>query len=431
MSVVLPSQIDYSESLPSLPADTQSIFVKSLPINGSSFTAGSQIMLDFINRGFLVPDSVYLSFKLVATTDASGTTVLGTPIYTPFSTSQVQVGSQTVETIANYNIVMNTIVNSTMDVAQKYGNQAGYGWSSISASSSTAPTLAQLDNRYLSQSQASAGIFLSAPLMNILTNSERLLPLGMMPQVRLVLTADAISNMFTAAGAASGQGVVSAYTISNVELRYRVIDMPEAENAVKQMGQKIYIKSQSFASSSQILPSGANGYNELVFNSRFASLKGLIAVHGATYAGAFARNFESFDITSGNGEYSFSVGGQIFPQAPISTSQNKATALMELKNCFGSIYEKTNSQSINSVEYGFNLGDTTTFAENAKLYIGVSTSKMDSHSLLTGISTQNSPITVRYSLGTPTPQATNICLMMNYDALWEVDLVNRQTTVKT
>ena len=107
MSTVLPPQIDYEDQLPSLPADTQSIFVKSLPINGTTFTAGSQIFLDFVNRGVLIPDSIYLSYKLTAVTDASGSALLGTPVFTPFSQSQVQIGSQTVETVASASIEPN------------------------------------------------------------------------------------------------------------------------------------------------------------------------------------------------------------------------------------------------------------------------------------------------------------------------------------
>jgi hypothetical protein len=50
---------------------------------------------------------------------------------------------------------------------------------------------------------------------------------------------------------------------------------------------------------------------------------------------------------------------------------------------------------------------------------------------LTGISTQNSPISLRISTGTATGGASTITLVVNYDALIEVDLVNRQCSVKT
>jgi hypothetical protein len=65
-----------------------------------------------------------------------------------------------------------------------------------------------------------------------------------------------------------------------------------------------------------------------------------------------------------------------------------------------------------------------------KFYIGTSTEKLSSDSLLTGISTQNSPISYRISLGSSTGQAHLITLVANYDALFEVDTVNRQVAVK-
>jgi hypothetical protein len=202
------------------------------------------------------------------------------------------------------------------------------------------------------------------------------------------------------------------------------------ENMVRSMGDKIYIKSQSFSSSSNTLASATTGYIELIYNQRYASVKALIAVNGCTAAATVNRVFDSVDITTNNGEYSFSVGGVIYPQKALSSLVNRAAIVQELRSALGSIYDRNNSFSISGVEFAYNSGSTTTAAAPGKFYVGTSTSKLDSDSLLTGISTQNSPISYRISTGTATAQVHTITLIVNYDALFEIDTVNRQTALK-
>lgn len=423
MSVVLPNSVNYTEALPSLPDNTQQIPVVASPVNGASFTPGAQIQFDLLNRGFLVPDSMYLRYTTsVTNTGAFQVYQIGCPVYNPFTRLDVQIGSQTVDTIQSYNVLMNMLSNLTLDVAQKYGLQAGFGY----LNNSSVPTLEQLDARDLGAVATTQAYSLGGPLMSILSNSEKLIPLFAMPQIRIVLTMDAIANCFNIATG----GAVTAFTLSNLELCYKVVDMGgQVEDMVRSMGDKIYIKSQSFSCASQTLASGSTGYNELVFNQRYASVKSLYAINGGTTIGA-NKAFDSTDITTNNGDYSFSVGGVIYPQRPISSLVNRAGALMELKSATGSIYDKANSFAINSVEYAAVSATVTTAQAMGKYYIGTSLEKLNSDSLLTGISTQNSPISYRISLGSATGQAHLITLVANYDALFEVDTVNRQVAVK-
>lgn len=432
MSTVLPNSINYTESLPTLPDSTQQIPVVASPINGSVFSPGSQIQFDMLNRGMLDPSSIYLRYTTTVTnTGAVQVSQTGCPVYNPFSRVDVQIGSQTVDTIQSYNVLMNMLTNITLDVAQKYGSQAAFGYYN---NSSVAPSLEQLDGRDLGIAATTQSYSLGGPLMCILSNAEKLIPLFCMPQIRIILNMDSISNCFSVA---SG-GAVTAFTLSNVELCYKIIDFGgNVEEMVRNMGDKIYIKSQSFSCSSQTLGSGSSGYNELIFNQRYSSIKSIYAINGGTSTSSLNKAFDSYDITSNNGDYSFAVGGVIYPSRPISTLVNKAGALMELKSACGSIYDKNNSFSINSLEYSFisnatgTIGPTITSAQAmAKFYIGTSTEKLHSDSLLTGISTNNSPISYRLSLNSPTGQAHLITLVANYDCIFEIDTVNRQASVK-
>ena len=435
MSIVLPSSIDYTNALPSLPDNTQQIPVVSNPINGQTFSAGQQIQFDLLNRGFLVPDSLYIRYTGAITTAGTAPTALpssfmvGCPVYTPINRLDVQVGSQTIDTIQSYNVLMNMLSNTTLDVAQKYGQQASFGYIALTSGTTTnaVPTLEQLDGREIPWASGTSTYSVGAPLMSVLSNSERLLPLFAMPQVRIILTVESLANMFFAAQSQT----ITNFVLSNVELCYKVCDMGgRVEEMVRSMGDKIYIKSQSFSCASQTLGTSASGYNELVFNQRYASCKSIFAVNGGTAAASQNKAFDSYDITSNNGDYSFSVGGVIYPQRAISTVVNKSGGLMELKSALGSIYDKNNSFAINALEYSYISANTTSPSAPAKFYIGTSLEKLNSDSLLTGISTQNSAISYRLNIGTATGQAHTITLVVNYDALFEVDTVNRQVALK-
>jgi hypothetical protein len=323
---------------------------------------------------------------------------------------------------------MNLLSNTTLDIAQKYGQQSTFGYQALTSGTSLAvPTLEQLDGRELLWAAGNQSFSVGAPLMCVLSNADKLLPLFSMPQVRLVFTVESLSSMF-ANGTAQ---TVTGFSISNFELCYKVVDMGGAvEEMVRNMGDKIYVKSQSFASASQTLASATSGFVELVYNQRYASVKSLFVINGGTSAASINKAFDSYDITSNNGDYSFTIGGVIYPQKSISTSVNRAGALMELKSALGSIYDKNNNFAINSIEYAYISANTTTAAAPAKFYIGTSVEKLNSDSLLTGISTQNSAISYRVNIGTATSQSHTCNLIVNYDALFEIDTVNRQVSLK-
>lgn len=417
MALVLPSSIDYASGLPALPDAAQFITVAQSPINGSSFSQGQQIIFDLLSRSFLDPTSMYLSYSFSAPTTAAGIGWRATPAYSAFNRCDIQIGSITVDTIQQYGLVSHLLVNSSLNVADKYGLQSAYGYGTAAGG---VPSLEELDGRGLANGPNTGSV--SVPLISLLSNCEKLIPLFAMPQVRVILTMDSLSNIFT-----TTTGLTS-FTINNVELRYRLCDMsPAVEQMVMNMGDKLYIKSQSFSCASQTLPSGAVGYNELVFNQRFSSVKSLFAVNGSASVNGF---YDSVDITSNNGDYSFQIAGQIVPSKPISTSTAKSQALMEFKTAVGSIFDRSNTMSINSVEFGYVSGNTTTLTAPGKFFIGTSTERLNSESLLTGISTANSPISYRVNIGTATAAASTVSLIVNYDALIEVDTMTRQASVK-
>ena len=118
MSVVLPSAIDYTQSLPSLPDGVRTTSIVATPTNLQTSSASSVIQFDLVNNGFLVPDSLYLAYTYTATS-LVGAVMKGTPAYMPFARLDELVGSNNINTVQPYNMVCHDIVNLTMDVAQK------------------------------------------------------------------------------------------------------------------------------------------------------------------------------------------------------------------------------------------------------------------------------------------------------------------------
>jgi hypothetical protein len=415
----LPNAVNYSEGMPALPENSRVIDVAVNPTNGSSFTPGAQAQFDLISRGFLIPDSLYLSYKGTVAS-AGNAQMRGCPAYSSFSNLTIQVGSQTIDSQNSYNAVMTMLTNCTLSVSEKYGMQSAYGYGSTTAATTVA--IEDLDGALLVG--VAQAVSFSVPLNCVLSNSEKLLPLFAMPQVRINLTVDSITNIFT------NVVVPTAWTLSNMELRYRVIDFgPEVENMVRQMGPVLNIKSQSFAASTQTLAAGASGQQDLVFNQRYASCKSVFALNG-TSDGSANSFFDSVNLKA-NTTYAFMIAGVQYPQKPIDSAV-RSQALMELKGAVGSIYDRNNSFSINKYEFSWDDVDAAcTYKIPGKFIIGTSLEKLNTDALLTGISTQNSPITYRLSLGGATDAQSTITLIMNYDAIFEVDLVNNQTVLRT
>ena len=123
----LPNQLDYSQSISELPECTN-YEVTLVPTTGAGkYGPGNVVRWDFQSRGFIDPSSITLrySYNIVSTT--TPLQIIGTPVYTPFQRLETFLGSHCVESINQYNQVANIYCNTQMDVAQKYGVQAGPG----------------------------------------------------------------------------------------------------------------------------------------------------------------------------------------------------------------------------------------------------------------------------------------------------------------
>jgi len=117
----------------------------------------------------------------------------------------------------------------------------------------------------------------------------------------------------------------------------------------------------------------------------------------------------------------------------LSALNNTAYIVQELRRASGNINDKNNNLSINAIEFNRQGNDATTYNAPAKFILGVPLEKLhipSDKAILTGVSTNNSNITVNINTSTATAQAYNVNLILNYDAIIEVDTMTKDARVR-
>ena len=426
MSVVLPKELAYTPSLPTIPAGTTSKEIVLAPVNGSSFADGALVQFDLGQAGYLDPKSLYIRYRASQANQSGNVNVCKIPAYTFLQRSEVIIGSTMVESINDYNVWCNLFADLQLDPAQRYGNGAAWGLNN------TGESLESQDSGVMAALTGSIDV--AAPLPNLLSASEKLIPLNMMPNVRLQLTFERLANIFVY----QANNYPTAISFSNVELCYTQIDFPGAvDSMVMGMGEKFYIKSQGIASMSNNQNVGFSGTVDLPFNMRLASVKSLFTtfapVSGTNVLLPVNKKFDSIDLTTRNGSLVYTVGGVQFPSREVSTVRNPSSVLVELRKACGGLHSTDYNSSISAAEFGIlDSAPTTTAVRPAKFYFGANLETLSGSNgvLLSGISTQSSPIMLRISTATTTTLGYNITLFAMYDALLEIEPATRNASVK-
>lgn len=433
MEIALPQEIQVKR-LPQLPPSTSCNSMVSVPVNGSSFTQNQQIILDLnTGRGFLNPNSLYMRYTLTATKGVADTGgILAIPVYTPFSQFQLLFNSQVVENIADYNILCCDLVNTKTNFAQKSGLAPALGI----GDSTTTLTSANCNGRVYGAA-TSVVSSMSAPVPCLLSMSESYVPMFLFGAVRMILTLDTVANMF--ATVANG---VTAYTITNFELCYDIINFDPSVEAyyqslVNQNG-KIVVKSSSWMTGSQPLTTSSTGSQQLPYNYRLASVKSVLLHCSPVVNTSVDSNgkFDAVDITSSNGQYQFEVGGVLYPPRPLDTVNNKNGIISELALAlFGNRNILSADLGINNANWnitssGYGATGNVGIIRPATFLVGVNLERIPTSSaMLTGVSTLLSPINCRLNINTAPGQATQLRLFAYYDALMEIDPMTRDVKI--
>jgi hypothetical protein len=419
----LPLQLDYSQSISELPECTNYEVTLTPSTGAGEYKPGGLVKLDFQQRGFIDPTSLVVRYKYKVTSLINAK-MIATPAYSAFQRLETLIGSQVVESINQYNQVAGFVfVNTQYDVAMKYGQQACLGY----YNNTVEPSIEELDGRQCVADET--GTF-SMPLVGLLSSSAKLIPAFAMPQISVQLTIDSIANIFC-----SGTGAVipTDFTITNIELCYNMLDFGRSVERDILAMPKLFLKCWSFSNSSATLGTGLSGSMSLVYNQKYASVKAAYILGCGTGVTSLNKWGDSFDVTSSSGDYSIMIAGQTYPQRNLSTLNNKAYILQELRRASGNINDKNNNMSVNSIEFNKSGIDTTTYNVPAKFIVGIPLEKLhipSDKAILTGVSTNNSNITVNINTSTATASAYTMNLILNYDAIIECDTQTRDARVR-
>jgi len=440
--IALPKSVDYSTPLATMPDGTINYLVSNTPVNNSSFTPGSTIIVDLNNvPAFLDPASLSFRYKYVAVTatcPTAATTVtlnagiVGCPAYTPFLRADILCNSAVIESINNYNTVATLLSNVGYSVSEKLGQAYNLGY--CGSGGDTMDNQQDVDGHVIAaftgstatQAAVTATNYISAPLIGCsLAYAEKLVPLDI-GNWRIQLTLDSLANI---GSSLSSDVALASYTITNFEIVYNQIQFPAAINQQIKMNPKLKIKTKSFAVGSQSIPASSTGTINLYYNLRYASIRSLFLLCTPTSNTVSAsKAMESIDITTNNGSYQFSIGGVNYPMNILSTLNNKAGILNELRRAMGSIYNKNNSMAIGGTEFLSTQSTTTTITIPGKFYVGTNVQKMTESQdfMFTGVSSTSSQINAIINMGTANTYAANAYLVANYDAIFEFDVLTKQ-----
>lgn len=435
----LPSAVDFSKKLPHLPENMTSTLLTVLPTNGTAFKAGSVVQFDLPARAGLYLDghTAFIRYKFKYTTGATATAMCATPALTPFFKLDEFINSTPVNSVYNYNQVANMYVNTHLGISEKYGVQASL-YSELKAGVNALDTAG--DSVVLTASQASlAGVasFATPLYCSALIDMDKFLPTGLAGSYRIQLTLAQVNDMATVITSA-----FTDYQIENIEFCINAMDLGVGVDAmVASMGEQIIIKSTGWANAGiGQLASGAKGFSSMLANHRFQSINNLyLLASGATKTIDLNGIFDSRDVTSGEGQYQFTIGSNTYPQLPINTAINKNAVLQYLRECTSSLTDWRYAMSINGTEFGYlgNSSNATNATDPAKFIVGVPVSKIQPlnpyapSSLLSGVSASSTPIIVNISMNSSTglAQAFNLFCIAEYDVLINIDPMSRSVNV--
>ncbi len=466
MAQALPKSLDYTEQPVQLPEGSQNISVSITPSNKAVFgQAGDDIVFDLPQRGWINPASLSISYNLamVQAAGAPEKDIVGCPLYSPFVQSTVQVGSAIVENTQNYNQLCNLLVNTKLTLSQKESLAVGFGYNSpiTPENEDTADGTNEASDRALVNSlkakyNATVGarhghlnrrtvpangtgqelktkIPLSGPLGNIISMSERMLPLFAMEEVRITLTTEKVAELLSEGAPATYTG----FEITDVELHFDLLEIPNADSILSSMqgaDGNITVKSQSYTVNSQSLQNASAGQQELVFNSRLASIKSLVSVFSGGNADHTKNGkFDSVDITRGaaGGAYQYFIGGTaVGPQRALSSGRNSAAVFSELGNTWSAPHDiMSSNMAITKDEFACKDNADTTSQVPGKFFFGCSTEKATGP-LMSGVSSMMSPINLRLNLPQNLDGTKNISLVALHDAVWQINLAGGMTVVR-
>tara|TARA_R110000787_G_scaffold188692_1_gene300437 strand:+ start:410 stop:1756 length:1347 start_codon:yes stop_codon:yes gene_type:complete len=444
----LPKEVQYNKPMASLPSDTRMSQTIVRPSNGATFAGdGNIIQFDLPAHSFLVPNSLCLNLNITIT-PADNTQVIevrGVPAASWISRVETIVGGSLLEAVSDYGRLYNMISQAKLSADEKNSlyTEFGYGGGGVDGLDENNPTFHNLNGRLGPQStgtNAAAGTFpVSLPLGCLLSSCSELVPLGHMGGVRIQITTAQIAEYIRVS---SGTADMPTMSFTDLEMTFDLVDFGAGmDSVVRSMAVDgdLVLKSQGWNVTNVNFPDLAGATDATyIYNVRLSSIKSLVLqLTGEAGADALNAGYDAVKAGGQTGSVQFFLANRPFPPTPLRET-NTAAIKSALRQAFGDAHDVYSARnSITQKMWSENaelLGadaEASSITVPAAHYYGMNTEKLSSNSvMLSGESSQLTPINVRVSTSSATAAAATLTLYSCYDALIALNVNTRQVAVR-
>lgn len=314
---------------------------------------------------FLDPRETFLSFRLTwnpteytATNGVAMNLNLISSAASFFDTLTLYHNNSPIETITNYNLLSNMVLNSTVNTAERYGGvSVCMGCDTDTSAGIDLPVVAAV--YYMN---------FSIPLISFIgLNSDKLIPVGLLQNLQLQMQTAAIMPITSYCTVAPTSIAIAAPVLDQFALNMKYIDLgPENGALLRSTYQdgKIYIKSQTYLNSNVTVPIGTSGLSSLAYQVRANSVKSLFIQH-CTSPSALCPNGLYDAVNPALTSAQMTIAGSKFPQRPLNPSLKPAETYSQFISSWGGSSLKSMGGVGNRSNYGACIPTVPTNADNA------------------------------------------------------------------
>ena len=445
----LPKEVQYNKPMASLPSDTKMSQVIVRPSNGSSFAGdGNIIQFDLPAHSFLVPNSLCLNLNITITPDANTNiiTMRGVPAASWIGRVETIVGGSLLEAVSDYGRLYNLLSQAKLSYDEKaaLATEFGYGGGGVDGTANVDPTFNNLNGRTGPTStgtNGAAGSFsVSLPLGCLLSSCSELIPLGHMGGVRIQITTAQVTEYIKATIQNGNATTMPTMSFDDLELTFDLVDFGAGmDSVVRSMAVDgdLVLKSQGWNVTNVNFPNLAAATDAtFIYNVRLSSIKSLV-LQGTGEAGNASINagYDAVKIAGESGSVQFFIANRPFPPTPLRET-NTAAVKSALRQAFGEAHDIYSSRNAISTKQWDDVakivgGTASTIQAPACHFYGMNTEKLSSNAvMLSGESSQLTPINVRVNTSSATTAAATLTLYACYDALISLNVMSRQVAVR-
>ena len=244
--------------------------------------------------------------------------------------------NQPIETINQYGLLQNFLLNNTVNYAERYGGiSVALGADSNSMNGIDLPTTAGT-YRYS----------FCLPLLSVIgiNTSDKLFPVGSVNNLQLILgTANICPVVTYCTTVPTAQPVIGAFTLSEFVLNMKYIDVGDlSAQMLRQTLQngKWYLKTSTYTNSSVNIPSGTNGAVQNFLQIRNSSVRSIYHQYGIAQSSVCPNGYYDA-INPALTSRQCQVGANYIPNRPLRDCQAPAEAYPMLIQSLGGGLTKT------------------------------------------------------------------------------------------